>query len=153
MTTTMTMTSTTMSMITIIMTTMSMNIITIMMTITIIMTTTMMTTADAVTTMTIITIIMQMKSSQAGARKHLASIRRKKLRQSLRHLQQRTTNMASFFVQRVCCQALTVHGFISIWYLKSMKSVKDSRNTQAVSVSSVPRLMKQSLRNCLCCKN
>ena len=94
---------------------------------------TMMITVAADMTMTIIITITQMKCSQAGARKHLASIQRKKLRQSSRHLQRRTMNTALSFVQRVCCQARTVHGSTSIWFRKNMKSVKDSLNTPDVS--------------------
>ena len=111
---------------------------------------TITTMKNIITTMNTNTITMRTKCSQAGARKHLASIQRKKWRQSSRHLQRRTMNTALSFVQRACCQARTVHGSTSIWSLKNTRSVKDSLNTPDVSVSSAPRLMRLSLRSCLC---
>ena len=104
---------------------------TTIMSMTTIIITIMMITADVAMTMIIIT-IMQMKSSQAGAKRHRVSIQRKKLRQFSRHLQRRTMNTALSFVQKVCCQARTVHGSTLIWFRKNMKSVKDSRNTLVV---------------------
>ncbi len=68
----------------------------------------------------------------------------------LKALARRTMNTALSFVQRVCCQAQTVHGSTSIWSRKNTKSVKDSLNTPDVSASSAPRLMRLSLRSCLC---
>ena len=98
-----------------------------------IMITIMMITADVAMTMIIIT-IMQMKSSQAGAKRHRVSIQRKKLRQFSRHLLLRITSMALSFVQRGCCQARMAHGSTLIWFLKNMKFVEASRNTQVVFV-------------------
>ena len=65
----------------------------------------------------------------------------------LKALSADTMNTVLSFVQRVCCQARTVHGYTSIWFLKNTRSVKASRNIQAVFVSSAPRLMKLSLRS------
>ena len=77
------------------------------------------------------TIIMQMRSSQAGAVRLLKNIHVRDLRRSLRHFPS-LTNMVSFSVQKECFRQRTEHGYILIWFRKKPRSVRAHQNIQAV---------------------
>ena len=138
--TTMTIITTMMTTMSIITTTMSTSITTIT-TSTSITTTTMTTIIIMITTMAmsvhvaamtmITTIIMQMRSSQAGAVRLLKNIHVRDLRRSLRHFPS-LINMVSSSAQRGCFRQKTEHGSILIWFRKKLRSVRVHRNIQAV---------------------
>ena len=79
------------------------------------------------------TIIMQMRSSQAGAVRLLKNIHVRDLRRSLRHFPS-LINTVSSSVQRECFRQKTEHGSILIWFRKKLRSVRVHRNIQAVCV-------------------
>ena len=95
------------------------------------MSTTIMTESVAVDMTT--TIIMQMRSSQAGAVRLLKNIHVRDLRRSLRHFPS-LINMVSSSAQRGCFRQKTEHGSILIWFRKKLRSVRVHRNIQAVCV-------------------
>ena len=82
-------------------------------------------------TTTIITIIMQMRSSQAGAVRLLKNIHVRDLRRSLRHFPS-LINTVSSSVQRECFRQKTEHGSTLIWFRKKLRSVKVHRSTPDV---------------------
>ena len=89
------------------------------------------TTAESAAAAMTITIIMQMKSSQAGAVRQLRNIHVRDLRRSLRHFPS-LINTVSSSVQRECFRQKTEHGSILIWFRKKLRSVRVHRNIQAV---------------------
>ena len=95
------------------------------------MSTTIMTESVAVDMTT--TIIMQMRSSQAGAVRLLKNIHVRDLRRSWRHFPS-LINMVSSSAQRGCFRQKTEHGSILIWFRKKLRSVRVHRNIQAVCV-------------------
>ena len=95
------------------------------------MSTTIMTESVAVDMTT--TIIMQMRSSQAGAVRLLKNIHVRDLRRSLRHFPS-LINTVSSSAQRECFRQKTEHGSILIWFRKKLRSVRVHRNIQAVCV-------------------
>ena len=89
------------------------------------------TTTESVAADMITTIIMQMRSSQAGAVRLLKNIHVRDLRRSLRHFPS-LINTVSSSAQRECFRQKTEHGSILIWFRKKLRSVRVHRNIQAV---------------------
>ena len=89
------------------------------------------TTTESVAVDMTTTIIMQMRSSQAGAVRLLKNIHVRDLRRSLRHFPS-LINTVSSSVQRECFRQKTEHGSILIWFRKKLRSVRVHRNIQAV---------------------
>ena len=89
------------------------------------------TTTESVAVDMTTTIIMRMRSSQAGAVRLLKNIHVRDLRRSLRHFPS-LINTVSSSVQRECFRQKTEHGSILIWFRKKLRSVRVHRNIQAV---------------------